>query len=82
MNRRKFLHRSTIAMGLMASNRLFAPFVAFADEASPVQVQVHTEQVFGAIPPDFIGLGYEISSVARHGLFSATNHVVTINLSM
>ena len=75
MNRREFLHQSTIATGLMASNRPFAPFASFADEASPVQVNVHTEQVLGVIPPDFIGLGYEISSVARHGLLSANNHV-------
>ncbi len=37
----------------------------------PIHVQV-TDHELGAIPPDFIGLGYEISSVAA-GLLSANN---------
>ncbi len=40
-----------------------------------IQVKVHDEAVLGVIPRDFIGLGYEISSVARPNLLSATNQV-------
>ena len=36
---------------------------------------MHPDQAIGSIAPDFIGLGYEISSVARPGLLSATNEV-------
>ncbi|MGD0129930.1 MAG: glycosyl hydrolase family 79 C-terminal domain-containing protein [Terriglobia bacterium] len=38
-----------------------------------VRLNVDPEQVFGVIPPDFVGLGYEISSVARVGLLSGRN---------
>ncbi len=45
-----------------------------ADESgSPVRVTVHRDRPMGAIPKDFTGLGYEISSVARPGLLSGSN---------
>ncbi|HEY3990232.1 MAG TPA: glycosyl hydrolase family 79 C-terminal domain-containing protein [Acidobacteriaceae bacterium] len=34
---------------------------------------MHPTQRLGAVPPDFMGLGYEISSVATAGLLSASN---------
>jgi hypothetical protein len=41
----------------------------------PVTVTVDTERKIGAIPADFIGLGYEVSSVAIPGVLSATNRI-------
>jgi hypothetical protein len=38
-------------------------------------VTVHPDQPQGTIAPDFMGLGYEISSVARPGLMSGANRV-------
>ncbi|MGA8029092.1 MAG: hypothetical protein WB992_18285, partial [Bryobacteraceae bacterium] len=35
---------------------------------------IDISRTLGAIPADFIGLGYEISSVATPGLLSASNH--------
>src|SRR5690348_14008142 len=42
-------------------------------EARGISVAIHPEQALGEIPADFLGLGYEISSVARPGLLSARN---------
>ena len=42
-----------------------------------VAISVDESRVLGAIPQDFVGLGYEISSVARSGLLSAGNGVYT-----
>jgi hypothetical protein len=39
-----------------------------------ISIDIDTERTLGEIPYDFTGLGYEISSVARPGLLSATNH--------
>ncbi len=38
-----------------------------------ISLIVNPEQALGEIPADFLGLGYEISSVARPGLLSARN---------
>ena len=40
-----------------------------------VSVTLDPAQTLAVIPPDFMGLGYEISSVARPGLLSAQNSV-------
>jgi len=44
-----------------------------AGQAQRVRLKVDAELVLGVIPSDFIGLGYEISSVARRGLLSGRN---------
>ncbi len=65
MDRREFL----------AGAAQFAALVlrkATVGEAA-VHIIVDTRQELGAIPADSIGLGYEISSVARPGLLSAKN---------
>ena len=41
--------------------------------AQRVHVTVDANRKLGVIPVDFLGLGYEISSVSTHGLLSATN---------
>jgi hypothetical protein len=62
MNRREFLANAFLAVS--ARN---------GDQA--VHVTVHTDQPLGVIAPDFMGLGYEISSVARPGLLNGANSV-------
>jgi len=41
--------------------------------AAPVSIRIAPERVLRTIPADFMGLGYEISSVATPGLLSADN---------
>ena len=41
--------------------------------ATSVTVHIHPERMGARIPPDFVGLGYEISSVAIPGLLSTKN---------
>jgi hypothetical protein len=38
-----------------------------------VRVQIQPQSRLGRIPADFMGLGYEVSSVSERGLFSASN---------
>jgi len=66
MNRRDFLASSFFAA------------VAAPPQNGPEQsigVTVHTDRVLGSVAPDFMGLGYEISSVARPGLLNRANRV-------
>jgi hypothetical protein len=69
MDRRRFL-----AMSLGAAALSARPFRACASASQPIAVKVQSGHSLGLIPADFLGLGYEISSVARSGLLSATNH--------
>lgn len=73
MNRRAFL----VNAGLMIPAGLAQ--LSFADSASSpgpeIRLHVDPTRTVATIPPDFMGLGYEISSVARPGLLSATNSV-------
>jgi len=74
MNRRDFLINSILAGRASAA----FPWMASLPEAEDhgtMQVTVHLDQTVGSIAPDFIGLGYEISSVARPGSLSASNEV-------
>ena len=41
--------------------------------AGLVRVQIHPRRRLGRIPADFLGLGYEISSVSEPGLLAASN---------
>jgi hypothetical protein len=66
MNRRDFLAAAASASAFAVS--------AQTDEQA-VRVTVHPDQPLGAVAPDFMGLGYEISSVARPGLMSGANRV-------
>ncbi len=57
--------------------RLLLPvrgFVQGAAQGDPVRVQIQPESRLGRIPADFMGLGYEVSSVSERGLFSGSNH--------
>jgi hypothetical protein len=67
MNRRDFIARSALAGAALATP------VAFAD--TPASVSVRIGAPLGTIASDFLGLGYEISSVARSGLLSSANRI-------
>jgi hypothetical protein len=68
MNRRDFLANSALAAGALAARSAFAAPAQYS-------VTVRADQPLGVIAPDFTGLGYEISSVARPGLLSRSNQV-------
>ncbi len=68
MNRRDFLANSALAAGALAARSAFAAPAQYS-------VTVRADQPLGMIAPDFMGLGYEISSPARPGLLSRSNEV-------
>ena len=68
MNRRDFLANSTLAAGALAARSAFAAPVQYS-------VTVRADRPLSMIAPDFMGLGYEISSPARPGLLSRSNQV-------
>ena len=74
MNRREFLASATC---LAVSGPRTRRSGAVADDSGGaegvVRVKVNTRRPLGTTPADFVGLGYEISSVARVGLLSAQN---------
>jgi hypothetical protein len=69
MNRRKFIHLTamgTVAHALPAQIASAAHSVRLTLQNAPARIEV---------TPDFIGLGYEMSSPARLGLLSVSNSV-------
>jgi hypothetical protein len=74
MLRREFLLGTVATMG-----RVFAGenLRAHPNPAGPVRVRLTLDfgKAVAVIPPDFIGLGYEISSVAHPGLLSRSNQM-------
>jgi len=58
----------------IARSRFGGSLQALPGEAR-VRVTLDAARTLAVIPPDFIGLGYEISSVGRPGLLSARNSV-------
>ncbi|MGA2024949.1 MAG: glycosyl hydrolase family 79 C-terminal domain-containing protein [Steroidobacteraceae bacterium] len=72
MNRREF-----VAHGVVAGAALAAGAAAGAESGRPATpvLTVHADRPLAAIAPDFMGLGYEISSVATPGLLSPANRV-------
>src|SRR5947209_9541570 len=66
MDRRRFL-----LFGLANSAAL--SLTAQTQNNQRIQTSIDPDRTLGAIPADFTGLGYEISSVARPGLLSAQN---------
>ena len=57
-----------------AAIALAAPAVRGSDKPM-IGVRVRSSPPVASIPPDFLGLGYEISSVGRPGLLSRTDSV-------
>src|SRR3984957_19255581 len=73
MNRREFVTKGAAATCALAARPAFASSSYAAGRA--LAATVHTDRPTRAIAPDFMGLGYEISSVSRPGLISAGNRV-------
>ncbi|MDQ2776062.1 MAG: glycosyl hydrolase family 79 C-terminal domain-containing protein [Acidobacteriota bacterium] len=72
LTRRKILAAGAAGLtGTMLSSSLSA-----ADSLKPVQVRVNPDHVLGQTPRDFLGFGYEISSVAVKGLLSDSNRTL------
>ena len=74
MDRRGFLNGAAGVVGTLAAERSLGR--AWAQQAAGsrgVRLTVHPERQTAVIAPDFMGLGYEISSVAVPGLLSAKN---------
>jgi len=64
---RRFHRRDVVAAAVL-------PFIGTAARAAGrVTISVDASRTIGAIAPDYMGLGYEISSVAIPGLLSAKN---------
>lgn len=72
INRRQFVGNLTFALSVAGMRSKGATYGG--SQAQQIQLNVHPARVPGRISPDFIGLGYEISSVARPGLLSRDNH--------
>ncbi|GAC1416178.1 MAG: glycosyl hydrolase family 79 C-terminal domain-containing protein [Acidobacteriaceae bacterium] len=74
MDRRRFLRNTTATVGWLASNQAFAQ-LSTASPGTAVQVTVHPDRVLGSVPADFMGFGYEISTIAMPNILSASNQV-------
>ena len=68
------LSRRTVMAGATALPFAAALPYGSARAAGPVTVTVDAGKVLATIPADYMGLGFEISSVAVPGLLSAGNH--------
>jgi hypothetical protein len=75
MNRRKFLTQAAGTVGAAIAQSGFAHALQAVSSGPEVRVTHDLAQTHAVVPPDFMGLGYEISSVARPGLLSAQNAV-------
>jgi hypothetical protein len=75
MNRRIFLRRVVGSLPAALLQSGFAGALQAVSRESEVRVTLDPARTINVIPPDFMGLGYEISSVARPGQLSAQNSV-------
>jgi hypothetical protein len=80
MNRRKFLTQAAGTVGAAIAHSGFARSdfaytLQGVSSGAEVRVTLDVAQTLAVIPPDFMGLGYEISSVSRPGLLSAQDAV-------
>jgi hypothetical protein len=73
MNRREFFTKGIVAACSLAARPAFPSSPNQAGRK--LAATVRTDRPTGAIAPGFMGLGYEISSVSRPGLLSASNRV-------
>src|SRR5215470_20113318 len=75
MNRRTFFTRAAgLVWAAIAESNSGGSQRATSSEAE-VRLTLEPARTLAVIPPDFMGLGYEISSVARPGLLTAQNSV-------
>jgi hypothetical protein len=71
----KMRRRDFIKGALLVSGNAAASFRDASHEDLQATLTLNTSRTVATIPADFIGLGYEISSVARPGLLSSKNSV-------
>ena len=69
MNRRNFIGHSVKTLACLLGGRAFGQ----VDRPQHVHINLDYDKKLGLIPTDFIGLGYEISAIAKSGLLSAQN---------
>ena len=72
MDRREFVINSLALGTCVAAHCARAQTSA---EATPLAVLVHTDKPLATIAPDFLGLGFEVSSVARLGVMNRAARV-------
>jgi Glycosyl hydrolase family 79 C-terminal beta domain len=70
MDRRTFLRSAALSTAASFGDRLVASSSRLSHR---IDLTIHSDRRLGSIPADFMGLGYEISSVATPGLLSASN---------
>jgi glycosyl hydrolase family 79 len=75
MDRREFLRNAALGACAAGSTAWFAGESAGETAARQIDLAIDGNQRLGPIPVDFMGLGYEISSIATPGLLSASNRV-------
>lgn len=75
MKRRRFLQGAALAVGSVAARQALAVAGRSVPAAPSVRLTLDLSKTVAVIPSDFMGLGYEISSVARPGLLSQNNAV-------
>ena len=75
LSRRKFLKQTAASLPSAVRVPSFVQALSAPFE-SLVRIKFDPSQTLATIPTDFVGLGYEISSVARPGLLSANNAVL------
>jgi hypothetical protein len=75
MDRREFLRNAAFGACAAGSPGWLAGESAARTATRPVDLAIDGNQRLGPIPVDFMGLGYEISSIATPGLLSASNRV-------
>src|ERR1700694_4516421 len=75
MNRRTFVTRAVGLVSATIAQSSFAGALQTVFSESGVRVKLDPARTLAVIPPDFMGLGYEISSVARPSLLSPQNSV-------
>jgi len=74
MHRREFLYRAAVVAGSAGVSRTRARAWPSPETVS-ARLVLDPARTLAEIPPDFVGLGYEISSVARPGLLSREDAV-------
>ena len=75
MDRREFLRNAAFGACATGSPAWFAGEPAAQKPTRQIDLTIDRYQRLGPLPVDFMGLGYEISSIATPGLLSASNRV-------
>jgi hypothetical protein len=75
MNRREFLTQTVGGVQGLLCRRNFATALQNISSEPQLVVKLDSSQTVATVPADFIGLGYETSSIARPGLLSSQNAV-------